>query len=192
MTRRVPLALALLGVALLAVGTGGFSSSTADRSVSVAVVDDKNALLKVDVGNKTAEADETGDVDGVVRVDNGNSPPENRNVPLITLENQADSSELTVAKVTAKTPVGERGLSAGRPPKISNVSAVSNADSTKRQIVAGSVVCANNKESEKTVIVSFTASSDQFTVELSRTVTVKCTGDPPENGNGNGNGNGGD
>jgi hypothetical protein len=50
MTRRLlPVALAVLAVASLALSTGGFSATIADRGVSVAVVDDDQAYLGVDL-----------------------------------------------------------------------------------------------------------------------------------------------
>jgi len=172
MTRRVSLALALVGVALLAAGTGGFSATTADRGVNVAVVDDENALLGVD--------------DESVVLDNGN----NSRVSLLTLENQADASPLTVTDLTVETAPGERNLTAGPPPKISGVSVDSESPSTKRPIVADKIVCANSTRNEKTLLIGLTAASDDFTVELTREVNVVCSGDPSGNSSDEGNGKG--
>jgi len=174
MIRRVPLALALLGIALLAVGTGGFSATSADRGVSVAVVDDENALLGVE--------------NGAVALDNGN----HSDVTLLALENQADSTRLRIADLTVETPPDERALDAGSPPKLYGVSVESNGNPTKRRIVADKVVCASNRGNEKRVIVGLTASSEHLTVELAREVVVECTGNPPADAPENGTPDGSD
>lgn len=165
--RRVSLALALLAVALLAVGTGGFSSSAADRGLEIAVVDDERAFLGVDVGG-----------DGeTVRLDNGNR--DNRNVTLLALENRVGDSTLRVADLTVEARDADRRLTSGRPPHVRDASVQPGTDPTEKRIVAGTVVCASNQENRMAVEVGLTAYADGFAVELTRTVWVECSGDPP-------------
>lgn len=163
--RRVSLALALLAVALLAVGTGGFGSSEVDRGLDVAVVDDESALLGVEVGEN--DADE-------VRLDNG----DNRDVTLVALENQAGDSALRVANLRVSPRDADRNLTSGRPPHVRNVSVKAGAAPTEKRIVAETVVCGNNRENRMGIDVDLTAYADGVAVELTRTVWVECTGDP--------------
>lgn len=157
MTRRgVSLALALLGVVLLTVGTGGFSSVDTDRSVRIGVADDENGFVGVEQGNQSLS-------NGV-----------HEDVALLTLRNQFNGNALEVSNVE----LAESDDS--RPPRIRNVSVASDADGSTKTIVAD-VTCASNTNNTEVVTVSvdLSGTDDEFSVQLARDVRIICTGDAP-------------
>lgn len=167
-------------VLLLAAGTGAFSSTTADRSVEVAVVPSDQAYLGIEsepieldngahgpITSGNAGAPSAGGGPGGVRAE----------VTLLTLTNRfaGPIQELTVTPAEGRpggssTPpnVVANSLSTGSPPGVGESTAV-----TAR------VVCSNANENEETWRFDVVASGDSFSVETTATVTVRCTGDPP-------------
>lgn len=159
--RRISLALAVLGVVLLTVGTGGFSSVDADRNVRIAVADDERALLGVN--ERTPELDNGRQRDPVV---------------LFVVENQASSSQLDVTVLDVESEHVDDTRGEGRPAKVPSVVARSGDTATEQEIVAKQVVCAADRANETRVTVRFRASTDEFSVRLERDVRVSCSGDP--------------
>ncbi|MFC7082442.1 hypothetical protein [Halorussus caseinilyticus] len=92
-TRRVSLALALLGVAVLTVGTGEFTSADTDRGLRVVVTGD-DALLEIDHGSRSLS-------NGV-----------HRRVRLLSLRNQFGDGSLSVSVVRVV------GSGDPRPPRV--------------------------------------------------------------------------
>lgn len=161
-TRRVSLALALLGVTALVVSAGGFSAGTVDRGISVAVVSDESAYLGVDANEPVLV--------------NGH----HTDVELFTLENQVDSKPLTVSILEVQGANWSES-----PPKVSDLSVETGDTPSEKRIVAD-VVCAHNGDSETTVENTQTitvhmeasVSDGGLAVRLSRDVKVTCSGDP--------------
>lgn len=163
--RRISLALAVLGVVLLTVGTGGFSSVDADRNVRIAVANDEHALLGVD--ERTPEPGNGRHRDPVV---------------LFVVENQASSSQLDVTVLDVESAHVDDARGEGRPAKVPSVVARAGDTATEQEIVAKRIVCAANRANETRVTVRFRASTDGFSVQLERDVRISCSGNPDSAG----------
>lgn len=155
MTRRVAIALALLGVAALVTSTAGFSSTIADRDVRVAVADDDDALVGVDQQNRSLR-------NGV-----------HENETLLVLRNQFDDGPLAVSNIRVAESDDPR------PPKVENVSVASGGGTSTKEIVAD-IKCANNTNNAEVFTVSaiVSANDGEVSVHLSRDVQIACTGKP--------------
>ncbi|WP_137284855.1 hypothetical protein [Halorussus salinisoli] len=153
--RRVSLALALLGVVVLTVSTGGFSSADTQRGFQVTVADDDDALLEVDRENES--------------LPNG----DHRNVRLLTLRNRFGDGPLVVSSVSVV------GSDESQPPRVRNLSVASEDGGATKAIVAD-VTCANNVNNTEvfTVRINASANDGDVSVRLSRDVRITCTGDP--------------
>lgn len=149
--RRVALVLALAVSVSLAVGASGFSALSADRTISVAVADDEEAFLALDVPSEL-EFD-NGRHDGVVIIEFvGNNFPE----PLelnITISDPRGSP----VKLDQETP--------------------DTLGSGETATVTVDLECSAGQEREDWD-VDIVADGKTVHVELTRTVTIICTGEP--------------
>lgn len=153
--RRVSLALALLGVALLTVGTGGFASVDTDRAIRITVADDENGFVGIERGNRSL----------------GNGVHED--VTLLTLRNQFNDNPLEVSEVRVS------GENESQPPRVRNVSVESEARGSTKAIIAD-VTCANNTNNTEvfTVSVDLSENDGGISVQLARDVEISCAGAP--------------
>lgn len=160
MARRWLYLVALVLALSLLVSTGGFSAVNADRSVSVSVVPDDQALLGIAQHN--------------VELDNGRHD----DVTLVTLENQfpEDLSDVQVWVHEDDDQRAPKFLSQN-----SSVVSVSGELGVGESVpVRADVGCSNAGGSGSTEewTVRVVASGGSAEVELNRTVSVTCTGEP--------------
>ncbi|MFW6376487.1 MAG: hypothetical protein ACOC0F_00790 [archaeon] len=155
MNRRTLLAVAAfaLSIAIVA-GSGSFTSASADRPVSVNVVADDRAF----VGIETESHELT----------NGN-----HRVVVATITNRFDT-RLNHASVTVP------GEPSGPPPVIGDVESPSTIDSGGEIDVRASVRC-GNATSGASIPLRIEAWSENVHVEMTRSVTISCTGTVPGN-----------
>lgn len=159
--RHVALALSVVVVIAFTVGTGGFSSMTADRGVSIAVADDENAYL----GIETDEPD-------AVRA-NALANEDGRETTLLTLTNRFSSA----VTIDARVPDAGDGLA------ITDIETLtlSGGDSGT---MAATVTCDTPVDREVTVEIN--ASGTGIEVKTDEQIAVDCapaaTTTPPANG----------
>jgi uncharacterized membrane protein len=138
---------------VLAVGTGSFSASTSDRSVSVDVVDDEDAILGL-----VAEQPE--------RAVGPNGTRTHSDVPVLTVTNRFNSpiASIRVTVVSAETPTA-----------VSVEHVEFSADSLgpgEAGTVDATVTCADAGTASVTVRIE--AESESASVETTRTAIVEC------------------
>lgn len=157
MSRREPLLVVAALVCLgLVVGSGGFSTVSAERGFSVAVADDGNAYLGVQTH--------------APELRNGN-----HDVALVTVTNRFPTAIVDVDATirSAKTPRPPRLTGHGLEPPSAPISVGESAAVTAR------VTCGANPGGTSEFAVHLTAvTATGSTVELERGITVTCTGEP--------------
>lgn len=151
------LAVAVLVCLALTVGTSGLSTVSAERGFSVAVADDGSAYLGVQVHSH--------------ELPNGN----HKDVPLLTLTNRFPSAivefDASVLPTPDPKPPRITGPGVERPPTPIGVGDTA--------AVTASLTCAANPHGTDQFTVHVTAvTASGSTVELERTVTIDCTGEP--------------
>lgn len=172
--RHLSIALAAL-VLLSAVGTGAFSSASADRQVTVAVAEDDRALIGVE--SDGVELDNGAHIgDNETQEGQSRGGGTRQTVTLLRLTNrfQEPVTEVDVELIGGdhRTPpnLGTGGLSDFETIVVGESAAVT-AD----------VVCSNAAGNEETWTLRVEASGESFSVETTERVTVTCTGSPPAN-----------
>lgn len=153
MNARKRLALSALVVAsvLLVSSTGGFSAMSADRGVEVSVANDPHAFLALK------------DRANVLTFDNGRHD----DVQLMEIENNLGQEldlRITIQDETAV-------------PNHLYTTAPKELDRHEKQPVTVDIQCGNGENQEQWT-VDIVASGEGVRIELSRMVTVICTGDP--------------
>jgi len=174
--RRLAVVLAALAVVGTTVPTGGVTSVSAERGVSVDVVPDEEAFLGVTKHNQT--------VDPGLNGDQGNSTFRSQ-VTLLTVTNRFPSD------LTVEVSVDDAGAP---PPKVKSLEEddrsfelpTGHADHVKANVVCGG---GGGPTESDVFAVEIVASSPGVTVELTRQVRIGCEA-PPDNSNGSSNGNG--
>jgi len=155
-------AMIVLAISLL-VGTGSFSAVSADRGVAITVADDDSAFLGF-----TSEAPV---------LDNGR----HNETTLATIHNRFDG-RLTDVEVTIS---GDDNQS----PQVKSGSDIkpSTLESGESGDIEADVQCSNSGGDGSTEDwqLEISASSDGASVDLTRTVTVECTGEGSGNSNDN-------
>ena len=165
--RRVAVVLAALAVVGTTIPTGGLSSASAERSVSVDVVPDDEAFLGVVEHNQT--------VDPGLNGDQGNSTK--AQVVLLTLTNRFPTD------LTVEVSVGDAGAP---PPKMQSLADRSfSLPMGHARHVEANVVCGGGggPTGSDVFTVEVVASGTGIGIELTRHVTIECEA-PPDNGNG--------
>ena len=160
--RRAATAGLAIAALLLVSTTGGFTSVGADRGLSVAVADDDEAYLGIETTDPTLA---NGRHDGVV---------------LATVTNRLPGPLTDVdVRVT--------GATGGQPPKLlpqgnPDVTAPATLDVSEQGVVTADLACSAAGGGAHTVTwdLHIEASAEGATVELTRPVTVTCTGDPAD------------
>lgn len=146
--------LALGALVLLAPSTTSLAVSAVDRPVSAMVADDDDAFLPI-------EHDD-------IYLDNGH----HKDVPLAIVTNKLGAT----ADVALDILSGQDGP----PPIVKHPSgAVQLADDASGELTAD-ITCGNAADKVDDIGVKITATTEDITVTLTRTVTVHCTGDPPK------------
>jgi hypothetical protein len=148
--RRVAVVLAALAVVGTTIPTGGLSSASAERSVSVDVVPDDEAFLGIDKHDQTVYGSS----------DDQNSQFEEQ-VTLLTVTNRFPSDLTTVsATVTGSLIESE------------SVETPDRLDIGAHGSVTATVDC--DGDGQTAVTVDIVASNSVVTVELTRHVTIEC------------------
>lgn len=157
--RRAAYAGVAIAALLLVSTTGGFTSVGADRGLSIAVADDDEAFVGIDMADQT--------------LDNGNHDE----VRLAVLTNRLSSPLTDVA-------VQVTGTSASQSPKLvpqgnSDVVAPGTLDVSESGEVTADIRCdaAGGGAHAETWDLRIEANGEGVTVDLPRQVTVACTGE---------------
>ena len=160
--RRAAYAGVALAALLLVSSTGGFTSVNADRPLGIAVADDDEAFLGIETTEPTLA--------------NGRHDA----VALATVTNRLPGP-LTDVDVRLT------GATGGQPPKLlpqgnPDVTVPATLDVTEDGTVTADVGCSAAGGGAHTVTwdLHLEASGDGVTVELTRPVTVTCTGEPAD------------
>lgn len=161
--RNLLLVVATFCCIVVLIGSGGFSSVSAEGGVAVTVADDESAYL----GVQTNEP----------RLENGN----HQNVTLLTVTNQFPAATEATVMVTIPS-------STGPPPVVQRTqreqTTLGAGESTT---VTADVTCGGTRTAELPVDISVSAtdgtgSESIHDVELQRDVAITCTGNPPAHG----------
>lgn len=145
--RWVALAGILLSVTLATPQTAAFSSVSADRSVTVAVADDDDAFLGVERSPVSVPQNGT------------------ERTPLLTVTNRFPMPVSMQWNVTDERPHAR--------PTIQNVSGPDTLDSGTTGTLQAVVVCGNSTSVERPTI-RVRATSEAVSVEIARSVEVRC------------------
>jgi hypothetical protein len=174
--KRIALVLATAAV-VLSVGTGAYSSFTAQRGVSVAVEENEDAFLSIEA--ESLELD-NGEYEAASKNESEHDDDEEdaaesstkRSVTLLELENNfrepLDTIEIELAS----------GDTAGPPVFHGGVRSPTNLDVGEDYTVMGNIACATNADNEETWTFRITASGESVAVNTKIDIAIECTGAP--------------
>jgi uncharacterized membrane protein len=155
MNRRTLLAVAMFALSVAVVtGSGSFTSASAERSVSVDVVEDERAFVGIERAGP--------------EVPNGN-----HEVVLMYVTNRFHSKAESISVVAVGEP-------SGPPPVVQELTHPSKIQAGEKIPVRAKVTCGNATTGGE-ILVRLNVTTDGATVEMTRSVTIECTGAPPAN-----------
>lgn len=178
MTVRVRHLLLVLSATCLVVGSGAFTAASVERGVSVSVADDEHAYLGLDIPEE-------------VTVDGGEwATGTGENTPAAADERQSNGAgnaeragvrqrTVTLFEVTNRfsVPVDVDATVESRSgvPKVESISPAEDVRPETTEPVTAVVTCSAGPP-EKDLTLYVTASGEDVSVEMTRTVTVTCGG----------------
>jgi hypothetical protein len=155
MNRRTLLAVAVFALSIAVVtGSGSFTSASAERPVSVDVVDDEHALVGVDTVNH--------------ELANGR-----HQVVLMRVSNHFHSDVTSVTVTVIDEPSG--------PPEVVQRLSYPSTISTGETIEVSADVACGNTSTQGPVRLRMNVTTGDASVEMTRSVTIECTGAAPAN-----------
>ncbi|MFC5969820.1 hypothetical protein ACFPYI_00605 [Halomarina salina] len=170
--------LLVLAAVCLVAGSGAFSSVSADRGVSVSVVDDSEAYLAVDIPEQVT-------VTGGEKVDGTGTTVENQGQSNATNATNANESGLRRSEVTLLTvrnnfdagvdvSVDFQGDRRGTFPELSGAHWSFSLDPGDSEPVTVDATCPGDGMQSRTVVLEIVAVGSGERVEMTREVAVAC------------------